>query len=209
MRIIHGPRPKSKILPAQLLEFESSGAWLAQRKFNGRKNTFCVSRNSVQFYNKGKEFSRYRLPAFLRDQILSLKFVQGLKPEELCWFDSELLEPRVPNTIVIYDVLQVRGNYLIGERQEDRLAALGLMLADSKGLQLCESGVAFQVTENVWLAQTFTSDFTDRFKEFLHLDLIEGLVLRRKDGRLRDYGHHAYVTDTQVRCRKPAKNYRF
>jgi len=135
--------------------------------------------------------------------------VQRLRPDEWCWLDSELLEPRVPNTIVIYDVLQIAGNYLIGERQEDRLATLGLMLADSKGIPLCESGVAFQITENVWLAQTFTSGFVDRYNEFLHLDLIEGLVLRERDARLDNLGHAGYTTESQIRCRKPAKNYRF
>ena len=206
MKIIHGPRPKGKTTPQLLPEYEKTRDWVAQRKFNGCKNTFSVSKNSVQFFNKGKPFKKYKISNNLKKQILNLDFVKKMKSNQICWFDSELLDPRVPDTIVIYDVLQWRGEYLTGISQINRLELLKEVLPAK---ETCDLGVALKVTENIWLAEHFEDSFKKRYEEYLHLDLIEGLVLRSKSDYLRELGHRRYVTDSQIRCRKPATNYRF
>lgn len=207
MQIVHGPRPKSKIKPEQLPVYERTGDYVAQRKYNGDKNTFHVSADrKVTFWNKGSAFTKSRFnPAnvsLFEKQISAL----NLKPGDY-WFDSELLTNKVPNTIVLYDVLQAEGSMLIGMTQIDRLNFLHEICGHPT--ELCSLGVALQVTENIWLAEHFDRDFPSRYKEYLHLDLIEGLVLRRKDAPLREFGVKAYETDDQIRCRKGNKIYRF
>jgi len=201
MQIIHGPRPKGKILPSQLPEFEN-GDWLVQRKFNGHKNTFFYDGKTLQFFNKGKSFLRYKTPPLFLKQISALKLEVGAY-----WFDSELLDVRVPDTIVLYDVLQVSGKTLIGMSQENRLSLLSDICGSPK--THCKLGVALQVTENIWLAECWGKDFKFHYEEYLHLDLIEGLVLREKLAPLDNFGLVAYETESQIRCRKESKNYRF
>lgn len=202
MKIVHGPRPKGKILPSQLPQFEDEGKWLVQRKFNGHKNTFFYDGKTLQFCNKGKHFLRYKTPPLFLDQLSALKIEAGGY-----WFDSELLDVRVSDTIVLYDVLQVAGTSLIGTSQEERLELLEGICRVPK--RLCSYGVALQVTENIWLAERWNKDFTFHYEEYLHLDLIEGLVLRDKLAPLDNFGLTAYETGSQIRCRKESKNYRF
>jgi len=202
MRVIHGPRPKSKIRPDQLPELEASGHWCAQRKFNGSKTTFKVHEGKVQFFNKGKPFKRWKPPVSLIEQFSVLNLPQ----DQVFWFDGELLEPRVKNTVVIYDILQA-DRYLIGMKQWDRLQKLDEICG--KPRSRCELEIALQVTDNIWMAEFWERSFVEHYEEFLHLDLIEGLVLRKKDAKLDNRGHMAYDTDAQVRCRKNASNYRF
>ena len=201
MQIIHGPRPKGKILPSQLPEFEN-GDWLVQRKFNGHKNTFFYDGKNVHFFNKGKTFLRYKTPSLFQKQLSALKLDSGSY-----WFDSELLDVRVPDTIVLYDVLQVAGKHLVGVSQEERLQLLNHMCGSPQ--TRCSLGVALQITENIWLAECWGKDFTLHYEEYLHLDLIEGLVLREKSAPLDNFGLMAYETNSQIRCRKESKNYRF
>lgn len=209
MQIVHGPRPKGKIKPEQLSSYELTGDYIAQRKYNGDKNTFHVSADrKVTFWNKGSAFTKSRFDApkgLFESQIAALK----LKPGDY-WFDSELLTNKVPNTIVLYDVLQAEGSMLIGMSQLDRLNFLHEICGHPT--KRCNLGVALQVTENIWLAEHFDRDFPLRYKEYLDIEdgkLIEGLVLRRKDAPLREFGIKAYETDDQIRCRKGTKNYRF
>lgn len=199
--IVHGPRPKGRIRPEQLPAYEKTGNWIIQRKYNGHKNTIYISGDQVDFYNKGAKFLRYKMPEKLRKQFAAL----NLKGK--CWLDGELLHPTVKDTVVLYDALQLDGKYLIGKTQIERLNLLSEVCVNPQ--QLCSSGVALQVSDNIWLAEWWDKDFACHFEEFLDLDLIEGLVLRRKKGRLMNMGHLPYETDDQIRCRKNSKKYRF
>ena len=201
MQIVHGPRPEGRIRPDQLAFYEATGDWCVQRKFNGYKCTFSVCDGKVNFYNKGKPFKRWKPPASLLKQFSALNLKPGTH-----WFDSELLEPRVKNTIVIYDVLQF-SRYLIGTTQIHRLNLLDEICG--KPRERCDLGIAILVTENIWLAEWWEEDFEQHYEEMLDMDLIEGLVLRQKEAKLNNHGRVAYETQSQIRCRKNSANYRF
>jgi hypothetical protein len=72
-------------------------------------------------------------------------------------------------------------------------------------------GIALQVTEHVWMADTYYSNFVDRFQELLTWDEIEGLVLKRKDSVLNNIGTKEHDVTWMIRCRKPhgGGNYNF
>jgi ATP-dependent DNA ligase len=196
----YGPRPKGKILPSQLGEHEKSGEWLIQRKFNGSKATIFFDQKNLLFFNKGSLFKKYSFPSFFGREFSTL----NLKGE--CWLDGELLDPLVKDKIVLYDILQYNGNYLIDLTQEERLNLLGSLIVSTPEP---EHKVALRATEHIWLAEHWASNFEDRFKDFLHLDLIEGLMLRRKRSRLSDFGFRPSETNDQVRCRKGNRKYRW
>jgi hypothetical protein len=73
-------------------------------------------------------------------------------------------------------------------------------------------GLALQISPKLWLAEVFESNFIERFKEAFEpekADKIEGLVLRKKDSALDDFGRKYYETNWIVRCRKEHKNYQY
>src|SRR4051812_44739610 len=121
MRIIYPPRPRGTIPPGQLDGFERRGKHLAQRKFNGHRNLIHFAPDGgISIYGRyGAPHRRYRMSRDLREELTALQFDAGKE----YWLDSELLHPRVPNTVVIFDVLQA-GDYLYGIGIEERLALM-------------------------------------------------------------------------------------
>jgi|LSQX01.3.fsa_nt_gb ATP-dependent DNA ligase len=213
---IYPPRPKSKIHPDLLQKEEDRGVWLWQRKYDGDRCVVVVENGRVHLANRRGGFHSPTKFAPLRRELSALKFPSGIH-----YLDGELLHPLVPNTIVLFDVLQL-GRYLLGENQLDRLSLLANLCGNP--YQDCPFGVATQVSQNVWLAQGGDQHFVKEFGRFLDSRfgpdgglvtettpgrLVEGLVLRRKDSVLDSYGARPYEVDWQLRCRIGNKNYRF
>ena len=207
MEVIYPPRPESRILPARLPEFEKTGRWVVQRKFNGTRIQVYVHNGTVRLLHKGERPKQFILTTGLKSEILSL----NLDPALVYWLDGELMDAKTKTSaykgkIVLYDVLQA-GRYFFGAPNlMGRLAVLD---------EICKHptekepnlGIALRVTPNVWMAETFTTDFSKRFKDFILHNEIEGLVLKQKDSVIKNYGKKEYDVPWQIRCRKPNKLY--
>jgi len=202
VKIIYPPRPKSKMLPKDLRYYESTGKWLAQRKFRGSRAVINISpAGEITLGNRhGTSFARFSLDRKYREDILSgLRFQKGVE----YWLDGELMnkDENATNEIILFDVLHV-GKYLFGSpNQVERLKMLNDICGSPK--EYCPSGIALQVTPRIWMAETFASDFTKRFEEALPVVQLEGLVLRKKTSSLDHFGHSEYETNNIIRCRKP------
>jgi hypothetical protein len=213
---IYPPRPKNRIHPDTLPMEEQRGVWLWQRKYDGDRCVVCVENGKVHLANRRGSFhSPTKFPT-LRRELSALKLPTGTH-----YLDGELLDPLAPETIVLFDVLQL-GKYLIGVDQMERLALLDQVCGSP--CQSCPFGIAYQVSEHVWLSHRGDSGFSSEFSRFLDSRfgpdgelntvvtagrLVEGLLLRRKDSVLDGYGASAYDVDWQLRCRIGTKNYRF
>lgn len=202
VKIIYPPRPKGKMLPSDLSYYESTGKWVAQRKFRGSRAVINISPDGeITLGNRhGTSFSRFSLDDKYREEIMSgLRLQKGVE----YWLDGELMnkDENATNEIVLFDVLQV-GKYLFGSpNQIDRLKMLDDICGNPK--ELCSSGIALKVTPRIWMAQTFQDDFAKRFAEALPIVQLEGLVLRKKNSSLDHFGHTEYETNNIIRCRKP------
>lgn len=204
MQIIYPPRPKLTVPPSELDRLEKSGRYIVQRKFNGHRNLIYRSESGrfvlANRYGRVHDQTKFRPPGRLIDELSSLKWGRGLD----YWLDSELLHPRVPNTIVLFDVLQ-EGRYRPGFSQSDRLGILDSIC--QKPENRCRQGIALEVTPLIWLAQVWGQDFRMHFEESRGEQLVEGVVLRRKDGMISNPGSEPYEAPWMIRCRKPGKSY--
>lgn len=204
MNILYPPRPVSKILPTDLTFYENTGAWCVQRKFNGCRNLVNVAVDgSIKF------FSRYGKPhdpkAFVPTPMHYQQIRSGLNLEKGVeyWFDSEVMSKLqgATNEIVLYDVLCI-GHYLFNRpSQLERLKLLREICRDPQVLE--PGGLALQITPMIWMAQTWENNFVDRFNESLPIPKLEGLVLKKKNVGLDNFGGSEYETSNQIRCRKP------
>lgn len=196
------PRPKSKMLPKDLPYYESTGKWLAQRKFRGSRIVINISPvGEIKIGSRhGTSFARFSLDRKYRDEIMSgLHIQKGVE----YWLDGELMnkDENAKNEIILFDVLHF-GKYLFGSPdQVERLNMLNGICGEPK--EYCASGIALQVTPRIWLAETFTSGFATRFAEALPVVQLEGLVLRKKKSTLDHFGNVEYETNDIIRCRKP------
>ncbi|RDJ35103.1 MAG: hypothetical protein DWQ19_09725 [Crenarchaeota archaeon] len=207
IEVVYPPRPEGKIAPNRLVAYEKTGRWVAQRKFNGTHIVLYVHGDTVKLGHKGREPKQFRLTGNLKNEILNLNFDPNLK----YWLDGELLDaktksPGYKGKIVLYDLIQA-GKYFFGG--PTLLGRLKLLNEICRQPQVKEPGlgIALAATENIWMAETFDHDFSERFKDFLSSDEIEGLVLKKKDSVIKNYGKKEYEVNWLIRCRKPTKNY--
>ncbi len=185
--------------------YEQTGKWIAQRKFNGTHVLLYISpeRQVTILTRHGTSPKLFSLTDSHKNQILSLNLEEGKD----YWLDGELLDHKTKSEkykgkIVLFDVLHV-GKYLINSPdQVGRLRMLSEICRNPVELEP-NFGIALYVTPDIWMAETWTDDFDRHFNEFLHLDEIEGLVLRRSKSVLDNFGQKEYDVPWMVRCRKP------
>lgn len=205
MPLLYPPHPGLKIPSHKLGRYEETKKWLAQRKYNGTHILLYVSpEREVSIYTRhGQKPKLFSLTKSHIAQILSLNF----EPGKDYWLAGELLDHKTKSKdykgkIVLFDVLHA-GKYLINKPdQAGRLELLSDICRNPVELEP-HFGIALRVTDDIWMAETWTSDFQRHFEEFLHLDEIEGLVLRKAGSSLESFGQKEYDVSWMVRCRKP------
>jgi ATP-dependent DNA ligase len=206
---LYPPSPKNKINPRDLSYYEGRG-YLAQRKFNGSRNLIYISpdKDVKCFGRHGSSHSRFQMSNNLKEEILSsLDLIDGQE----YWLDSELMNKTKSDyyrdKIILFDVLQAGQYFFSNPTQAVRLELLydicnrPKVLDDNKGL-------AFKVSENILLAETFDSLFEKRFREKV-CDEIEGLVLRDPNSIIGNFGAKKYEASWLIRCRRPNNMYNF
>ena len=198
-------------MPGQLQRYSDDPKWLAQLKFNGQRNpVFVPADGEAQvFGRKGAQHGDYVLPGKIANEFKSLSLLDGKD----YWFDSELLNKKTKDKsykhrIILFDVLYIGKHLFNGPTLAQRVEILADICKHPTKIEPAH-GIALQVTEHIWMAQTFFTDFVARFKEFLFCDEIEGLVLKRGDSKLDSIGGKEHEVSWQIRCRKPSKNYQF
>ena len=209
-KVIYPPRPKGAIPPRELDYYEKQGIWCVQYKYNGARCVIHIEGNDVQMIDRhGSQHRSYTLPKSTRNQFLALP---GLDKSKEYWLDGELLiktsATDTKEKIVLFDVLQAGSYLFLGPNQMGRLALLDEICGKPKQLDTMRE-MSYVVSEDILMAPTFEKDFTLHFNEKIQYDECEGLVLRRKDSSLDNFGTKEYECSWIVRCRKPHKNYNF
>lgn len=208
---MYPPRPKHRIRPAELPKFEAQGRWVVQRKYNGTRTLLHVTPERVveAWTRHQTRHEQWTMSQDVVQQILSLRLIPGQE----YWLDGELLHsktktPQYKNRIVLFDVLQA-GHYLFGS---PNLLGRYEILQQICGFPTKKEpfkGIALAVTDNIWLAETYYSNFVEIWNEYIDLPEIEGLVLKRPDSVLDTFGTRETEVSWQIRCRKEHKNYSF
>ena len=209
-RYIYPPRPRTVILPTQLPEEEARGCWLCQHKFNGDRCVAIIETGEqhtdrkVTLANRRGRFHPNNKFPNIRDELSDTKLCL---PKGTHYLDGELLVENGMEVLVLFDVLQWVDNYLIGKTQEHRLFMLDTICGEPR--EPSPTGIAQLVSEHIWMARRDDRNFVKHYEEFIEDPLIEGLVLRKRDSVLDNWGSSEYEVDWQIRCRKPSRNYRF
>jgi len=203
------PRPKITIPPGDLDFYEQSGLWVAQPKYNGSRIGVHVKDGVVTVWDRhGGHFRSFSLSSYIRNEILSLP---GLDRGIEYWLDGELLiktsAKDTKNKIIFFDVLKKDRYLFLRPNQLARLEILDDICGHPRGLDPWRE-MGYIISDNLLMAPTFEKDFSKLFHRALG-DEVEGLVLRKKDSSLDNFGSKQYEASWLVRCRKPHKNYDF
>jgi hypothetical protein len=204
-RYIFPPRPKNAI-PDTELNFWDNGSLVAQPKLNGsncviftngvktivmnrhnqRLSNFNISDNEIKDIYRGEGW-----------MILNGEYMNKSKSDE----NSQVFNHK----FVIFDILGFNGEYLVGKTFEERIK----LLDEIYGQVDSEKEYLFKVTENVYRVKSYLVNFKDIFDNLTPIDMIEGLVMKRKNARLELGTSENNNTKSQLKCRKATKNYKY
>lgn len=210
---LYPPHPSSRIPSHELHSYESSGEWFAQRKFNGTHILIHISPSGKvgMLTRHGTPPKLFSLSESHVNQILALNLERGKE----YWLAGELLDHKTKDSrykgkIVLFDVLQAGRYFIRSPDQVGRLTILSEICGHPSSLEPAR-GIALAISEDLWMAETWADSFSERFSDFLDMDEVEGLVLRKKSSVLESFGQKPYDVHWIVRCRKPdrGKSYLF
>ena len=205
-RYIYPPRPKNAIPPTDLNSYDNS-TMLAQPKLDGSNCVIFTDGKTVRAMNRHAQIlTRFEIPT---EEILSLYKGKGgwtvLNGEYMNKSKKDGSGKTFNHKLVIFDILVSDGDYLIGKTFEQRAALLDQLLGNAD----CEHDYLHGVSENVYRVRSFESRLLDRFEALTRIDMVEGLVLKRKNARLEIGNTELNNIKSQVKCRKATKNYKF
>lgn len=204
-RYIFPPRPKNAI-PDTELSFWDNGSLLAQPKLNGSncviftngEKTIVMNRHNQRLTNFNISDNEikdiYRGDGWM---ILNGEYMNKSKSDE----NSQVFNHK----FVIFDILGFNGEYLVGKTFEERV----ILLDEIYGQVDSDKEYLFKVTENVYRVKSYTVDFKNIFDKLTPIDMLEGLVMKRKNARLELGTSENNNTRSQLKCRKATRNYKY
>jgi hypothetical protein len=204
-RYIFPPRPKNAI-PDTELEFWDNGSLIAQPKLNGSncviftngEKTIVMNRHNQRLTNFN--ISENEIKDIYRGEgwmILNGEYMNKSKSDE----NNQVFNHK----FVIFDILGFNGDYLVGKTFEERIQLLDSIYGQVDS----EKEYLFKVTENVYRVKSYVGDFKSLYDKLTPIDMLEGLVMKRKNARLELGTSENNNTKSQLKCRKATKNYKY
>ena len=209
---IYPPRPETAISPDRLNIIDTG--WIAQPKYNGSCSVLFINgRKGYKIYNRsGEELTLQKPISYteLNDSDKYMVLCGEYLNKSKCGEDGKLFNHK----FVIWDILVRKGEYLVGSTFEDRLIVLYKLFGSSRGF-VSDDGITMfnhlhtTPVKDVFMAPTYQNNFKKLFDEIVQIDLYEGLVFKRKLGKLELGRREKNNSGWQVKTRKGTKNYSF
>lgn len=199
---IYPPRPLGAISPATLANYSG---YVAQYKFNDIRILIQIdARGKASLLSRKREpLLSYELTRNARDSLAKLKLPRG----SLHLLDGGLMRtsdfPGGVHPIVLWDVLMLKSEYLVGTTYAERYARLRAICGNPRARER-ESGarLALRVGPELWLCDSYSSDFASLFASTLEQDALEGLVMKDPNGKLEIGASEENNGAWQIRVRK-------
>ena len=205
-RYIYPPRPKNPI-PNTELSFWDNGSLIAQPKLNG--SNCLIFTNGEKHIAMNRHNGRLTNFQLKDDEIKALYKGTGgwtiLNGEYLNKNKQDENRKAFNHKFVIFDILVNDGDYLVGKTFEERIALLDTMFGQNE----CEKSYLYGISENVYRVKSYQNQFNMLYDTLTPIDLIEGLVLKRKTARLEMGTSELNNVKSQIKCRKTTLNYKY
>ncbi len=201
---IYPPRPRNAIMSIDLDTFDNFNM-IAQVKMNGSNSVIFTNGEKVIVMNRHNgRLTNVQVPM---EEILSIYKGTGwmvLNAEYMNKSKSDENRKVFNHKFVIFDILVLNGDSLVGKTFEERV----ILLDELYGTKACEKPYLYGISENIYRVKSYTSNFLDLYNDLVEIDMIEGLVLKRRSARLEAGTSQLNNCKSQLKCRKPTRNYR-
>lgn len=202
---IYPPRPRNAIMSIDLDTFDNFNM-IAQVKMNGSNSVIFTNGEKVIVMNRHNgRLTNVQVPM---EEILSIYKGTGwmvLNAEYMNKSKSDENRKVFNHKFVIFDILVLNGDSLVGKTFEERV----ILLDELYGTKACEKSYLYGISENIYRVKSYTSNFLDLYNDLVEIDMIEGLVLKRRSARLEAGTSQLNNCKSQLKCRKPTRNYRY
>lgn len=202
---IYPPRPENNISPKDLNFWDKTNSLIGQPKLDGSNCVLFLRKNDTIAMNRHSErLSNFNLNTNEIDRLSPSNDWTVLNGEWMNKSKKYDMNNLFNNKLVIFDILVDNGDYLIGKTFEHRYNLLKSKFNISE-----YNDYLYSISENVFLVKSFYNEFESKFNEFVKTDMLEGLVLKRKEGRLERGNTAKNNNKVQLKCRKKTKNYKY
>lgn len=204
-RYIYPPRPKNAIPDYELSSFDD-GTFIAQPKLNGSNCViFTNGQRFIVMNRHGQRLTNFQLN---ENEIKSLYKGNGwmiLNGEYLNKSKMDETGNSFNHKFIIFDILCYDGDYLLGKSFAERIELLDQLF----GKNSSDKEYLFSISENIYRVKSYESNFLNLYTKISSIDMVEGLVMKRKNARLEIGNTENNNVKSQLKCRKPTKNYKF
>ena len=205
-RYIYPPRPKNAI-PDTELNFWDNESLIAQPKLNGSNCLIFTNGDKFVVMNRhNQRLTNFRLTD---SEVKELYRGNGgwliLNGEYLNKNKMDETSQPFNHKFVIFDILAFDGDYLVGKTFSERIELLDSLY----GKVDSEKEYLYSISTNVYRVKSYMNDFKNIFDNLTPIDMIEGLVMKRKNARLEIGTSELNNVKSQLKCRKPTKNYKY
>ena len=206
-RYIFPPRPKNAI-PDSDLNFWDNGSLLAQPKLNGSNCVIFTNGEKLMIMNRHSQYmtnvdiQRQEVIDLFKGDVGKWMVLNG---EYLNKSKQDENRQTFNHKLVIFDILVYNSDYLVGKTFQERIN----LLDELYGQKDSEKSYLYSISNNVYRVKSFENGFKSIYDQLTPIDLIEGLVLKRENARLEIGNTENNNIKSQLKARKPTKNYKF
>jgi ATP-dependent DNA ligase len=108
---------------------------------------------------------------------------------------------------VIFDILVYNSDYLIGKTFKERINLINKLYNINNKSN--DSEFLYKISDNIYFVKSYYENFKSLYNSIISIDMYEGLVLKRKNAKLEIVSSSSNNHKSQLKCRKPTKNYKY
>ena len=203
---LYPPRPKNSISPDDL-DFWDNGSLVAQPKLNGSNTTIYT--NGVKHIVMNRHSQRLTNFQLTDSEISEIYRGTGewmvINGEYMNKSKSDESGQVFNHKFVIFDILTFDGEYLVGDTFEQRIQLLDKIYGQVDS----EKDYLYRISENVYRVKSYSFGFKSLFDKLTQIDMLEGLVMKRKTAKLEIGTSENNNIKSQLKSRKPTPNYKY
>ena len=202
---IYPPRPKNAVPPNNIVKWDN-GTMLSQPKINGCNWSIYMNEDHSYIMNRhGQRLTNFQLS---KDELSKLYRGKGwmiINGEYLNKSKRDETGDFFNHKLIIFDILVFNGDYLVGKTFQERIDLLDSLY----GCNDSDKYYLYSISENVYRVKSYYDNFDDIFNKFIKIDVIEGLVCKRKNARLELGVSENNNVKSQIKFRKKCNSYNF
>ena len=205
---IYPPRP-SNAIPTSEIDSYDNESMFCQIKLNGSNCVIFTNGIDIHIMNRHNQpLTNFQITKeeIIRDlykssngqwQIINAEYLNKNKKDEK--------NQTFNHKLVVFDILTFESDYLVGKTFQERVNLLDSIY----GKVECDKDYLYKISDNIYRVKSYSTDFKSLYDRLSNIDMVEGLVMKRSKAKLELGVSEKNNTRSQIKVRKPTKNYRF